>query len=385
MNEQIHISCAFPQKLIKGIVRCLRGYKMKNAIILSLALVFFGAGVCEAQCDTINSSILCPVPNMSYTSCEDQYIDILLWTDSTIIDTCQVYITIDDGINPPFHLDSPSYNVNFTFLSGGDSVLVDVFGFTWHENETTRIFIDSAFTSDGCKTVFECECDFIVDLSPPYALGIHPSNGSIMDSTTITFGADVFDAGAGVAYDSAASSGWNTTTLFWLINDLPYEDSIVGGTWATRTFEPGDSIVCCLNMVDDIRFESGCTCPANISDTCWWFKINPDLNVPIKNNLPERFSLTAYPNPFNSSCEITAPAGTDVKIYDLRGNIVFTNAVGARSPRPMQKGAETVSLQNGTRTFIWTPDKSISSGVYLVKAFEQTNSVVCTKRIVYLK
>ena len=107
-------------------------------------------------------------------------------------------------------------------------------------------------------------------------------------------------------------------------------------------------------------------------------------SIALNQHKPTTFSFSAFPNPFNSSCEITAPAGADVEIYDLRGNVVFTNAMGARSPRPMQKGAETAPLQNGARTFTWTPDQSIASGIYLVRATTDDGRTT-TKRIVYLK
>ncbi len=107
---------------------------------------------------------------------------------------------------------------------------------------------------------------------------------------------------------------------------------------------------------------------------------------------PSDFLFNVFPNPFNSSCEITISDSRGlvrqtlmyIAIYDLRGNMVFTNTVGARSPRPMQEGTETVPLQNRTRTFIWMPDKSISSGIYFVRV-ETENGNLAAKRIVYIK
>ncbi len=117
-----------------------------------------------------------------------------------------------------------------------------------------------------------------------------------------------------------------------------------------------------------------------------------DIQESQKTTLPDKFDIKISPNPFNSSVKITISDGrglarqtlTDIAIYDLRGNVVYSDMVGARSPRPMQKGAETVlSLQNGTRTFIWRPDKSISSGIYFVRA--KIDGQTITKRVVYLK
>ena len=57
-------------------------------------------------------------------------------------------------------------------------------------------------------------------------------------------------------------------------------------------------------------------------------------------------------------CAISAPAGAEVEIYDLRGRLV--------------------------RAIIWTPDETINSGIYLVKArLEDGNCIM--NRIIYLK
>ncbi len=127
----------------------------------------------------------------------------------------------------------------------------------------------------------------------------------------------------------------------------------------------------------------------------WVVKLSPEEGISEGNEglQPLAYTISAYPNPFNSSCEITLSGvnkgacslvdGT-VEIYDLRGNVVFTNAVGARSPRPMQKGAETAPLQNGARTFIWHPNKSIASGIYLVRATTDDGRTT-TKRVILIK
>ena len=99
---------------------------------------------------------------------------------------------------------------------------------------------------------------------------------------------------------------------------------------------------------------------------------------------PDDFVLLLIPNPFNSSCAITAPAGADVKIYDLRGNIV---GAGPRPALDNHSGNERAGLEpaptNGTRTFIWTPDKSTPSGIYLIKATIGDRTI--TKRTILMK
>jgi hypothetical protein len=89
---------------------------------------------------------------------------------------------------------------------------------------------------------------------------------------------------------------------------------------------------------------------------------------------PKSLKCTVSPNPFNSSCAITAydpdsaPEGAEIEIYDLRGDVVVTGLAPAHDER----------------AFIWTPDKSIASGIYLVRA-RTGDGQTASKRIVLLK
>ncbi len=91
----------------------------------------------------------------------------------------------------------------------------------------------------------------------------------------------------------------------------------------------------------------------------------------------------------------------DVNIYDLRGNVVYkTPSIsrslspqgerddlaaegGIESPSPSGEGGSTKSRQMRGQ-FIWTPAKSIPSGIYLVRATMDDGQTI-TKRIVYVK
>ncbi len=110
------------------------------------------------------------------------------------------------------------------------------------------------------------------------------------------------------------------------------------------------------------------------------------------NAKPDVLTISAYPNPFNSSCKITLSGvnkgacslvdGT-VEIYDLRGNLVAT---------PYPAGAEFVPLNKRDRNLaldkfqgvIWTPDKSIASGIYFVRA-QMDDGRTTTKRVILIK
>ena len=107
---------------------------------------------------------------------------------------------------------------------------------------------------------------------------------------------------------------------------------------------------------------------------------------------PQEISISAHPNPFNSSCVIfvetqNLASPPEIAIYDLRGNVVTPYSDGKPSSFvPLDKGDSEIAKQS-SRGFVWTPDENIPSGIYLVRATipQQKKTVVCTKRIVYLK
>jgi len=84
-------------------------------------------------------------------------------------------------------------------------------------------------------------------------------------------------------------------------------------------------------------------------------------------NFPKDYTLRSFPNPFNASCKIYVPVGSECEIIDINGRIVAT-----------YNSAET---QSGEIT--WHPEKSISAGVYTVRA--KINDRTLTGRILYVK
>ena len=102
----------------------------------------------------------------------------------------------------------------------------------------------------------------------------------------------------------------------------------------------------------------------------WVVKLSPS-GVSENVIVPEQFKLSVFPNPFNSSCTITAPSGAKIKIYDLQGKLI-------------SKGIQSFSESQGKRTLIWQPDETIRSGVYFVKATME-NGRKKLKRVVLVK
>ncbi|MCD6502348.1 T9SS type A sorting domain-containing protein [bacterium] len=101
-----------------------------------------------------------------------------------------------------------------------------------------------------------------------------------------------------------------------------------------------------------------------------------------ENSLPNDFSLSAYPNPFNSAITISLSAGVGasdarsgqvgVKIFDIAGHLVADLPV-----------TNCGSPQFVPTPQIWQPEKSLGSGIYLVRTVVGEKSL--TKRILYVK
>ncbi len=118
----------------------------------------------------------------------------------------------------------------------------------------------------------------------------------------------------------------------------------------------------------------------------------------------ERIDLHIYPNPFNSSCEITICnvgaihelplQNAQIAIYDLRGNIVAPFARNCGRGVFPKGGHEDASEQivpnrgkmsEGQKgVYVWRPDETIPGGVYLVRA-SIPGVWSATMRVVYLK
>jgi len=88
------------------------------------------------------------------------------------------------------------------------------------------------------------------------------------------------------------------------------------------------------------------------------------------------------------SVAITAAAGAEIEIYDIRGNVVAIPSLSVSLPRERDDQSVDGSpspLGEGFRMrgFTWQPDKSIASGIYLIRA--TMGDETRTKRVVYLK
>jgi len=102
---------------------------------------------------------------------------------------------------------------------------------------------------------------------------------------------------------------------------------------------------------------------------------------------PHTLSLSAFPNPFNSSVAITAPADAEVEIYDLRGNVVFNHPHSLSSLRSPSEYSPSLAKEGDgaqRQRVVWQPDESIASGIYLVRARTEDGRTA-TRKVVLLR
>jgi len=98
--------------------------------------------------------------------------------------------------------------------------------------------------------------------------------------------------------------------------------------------------------------------------------------------IPQIFSISVYPNPFNSAvrCQISGVVGQEIgiEIYDLRGDVVAT-PFNMEAQQGIAKGKERYAMKSTH----WCPDESISSGIYLVRATAGEKTTI--KKVVFLR
>ena len=102
-------------------------------------------------------------------------------------------------------------------------------------------------------------------------------------------------------------------------------------------------------------------------ETTYSFLREYDLSKVAETKLtPQTLAINAYPNPFNSSCEIDVPQGTQ--------NILITDLLG--------KTVADIPLSD-TKA-IWKPTAQSPSGIYLIEAIKDGNPMAKTS-ILYMK
>ena len=138
-----------------------------------------------------------------------------------------------------------------------------------------------------------------------------------------------------IAGDISPSSSWSTSEPFTIdLTYVPYDTIAPIEIWIVN---------------NDFSYYNVIT---------QYIPINRDMGIE-SSPLPEEIKMFAYPNPFNSSLQIDIPADSPftLEIYDIKGKLVHKDFI--------PKAQETHSIH-------WHP-KELTSGTYLIKAFNQKN------------
>ncbi len=150
-----------------------------------------------------------------------------------------------------------------------------------------------------------------------------------------------------------------------------------------------DTVEVCLMFLPDYDGET-VLWDFPVCDT-FWFDFSNIAETPT----PQSFAISAYPNPFNSSVTISLDFGSEspkplstIEIFDVNGRRV----VEITPPTPLDRGEHGKSpLSKGDLggLFVWQPDESLGSGVYLIRArfgsAQQPSGQTYTKPVVYVK
>lgn len=113
--------------------------------------------------------------------------------------------------------------------------------------------------------------------------------------------------------------------------------------------------------------------------------------------LPGDVSLRAYPNPFNSAVSIAVDlpshrhwnsADLKIEIFDIAGRrLAAAEPVDAVSEKSRNDFSERLSSDNSSSAsvYVWRPEESLPSGVYLARVLFRDSDMAQTQRILYLK
>ncbi|RKZ30137.1 hypothetical protein DRQ36_06575 [bacterium] len=141
-------------------------------------------------------------------------------------------------------------------------------------------------------------------------------------------------------------------------------------------YSPGDTIRIRFRFLSDLEDEDEGVFIDDIELTQTETYFTTGITeYPVK---PERFTISAYPNPFNSAVNIRVSGlgswVSDIQIFDINGRRIAEIPIyRSESVKPSSTTAPGVCR--------WTPDESLGSGIYLLRT-KGTNASI---KIVYLK
>ncbi len=312
-------------------------------------------------------------------------IDMLLVNDSDDRDSSTYFDYVSSTDSLPFYWDTETDGEIASFSSLGIDKLI------WYCGNDTFVTLQGAERDEVRNYILSMGGKLLIT-----GAGIGRVCSGDFTFYTMTLGAQYMGATSSFSNISALDglapfSGWSAS-----ISSAPRGEIInpIMGS-ATDIFQYDDSLSAGIAMEDygarvvyfGFPIEELSTAAFNdLMDRCIQFLDEGFSGIDENGkNIPEKIALSVSPNPFNSACKITAPADANIEIYDLRGNIVNGGLQPFVQNSGLEPAVDTTAQSSAYCAFTWTPGKTISSGIYFVRAIEPTTSVVSTKGIVYLK
>ena len=179
--------------------------------------------------------------------------------------------------------------------------------------------------------------------------------------------------------DNFILAGSSAPHSYWFdgVSYLIRLDSLWNELWVQEISDPSINRICWLKKIIQLPDSSylavgTATVPEDTYHVCLVNLHRRDTKVMLEQKPEKLFIISIFPNPFNSSCAITAPSEAAIEIFDLNGKCVEAGLA------PAQHQGDRKS-----RPYIWRPDESITSGVYLIRATKGGETI--TKRAVLMK
>jgi flagellar hook assembly protein FlgD len=116
-----------------------------------------------------------------------------------------------------------------------------------------------------------------------------------------------------------------------------------------------------------------------MGDELYYKRFTPDPTAVFEDGslLPDEISIAVYPNPFNSSANITLNdskgGDVEIEIYDIRGRLI--------------RNLTAFNIQGGDKKAVWdatdNSGRRVSSGIYFARV--ETPQTVKVKKLLYLR
>jgi len=310
------------------------------------------------------------------SSCNDLPIIWNVFAATDVIDVSSIRVW--DG---SLTFDTSDTRLTYTTISEYSGRLEFTPSAPWGPTDTVKVCVVRIEDTTGLSMPDTVCAEFYIDMAPPELIYRSPDSAQNFDMTP---------SGIEIHFHDEIS-GTNGNSWILKIN----EDSIGPGT--TGILAADDTSLAFDFFTSNIVIEpeettfleftvwdNPDTCPPNTKTYTWWFYLVSGIEEAV---LPENTELSIWPNPFNSALNIVlrgvgatfrSPEQIAAEIFDINGRLVGNLPLSSA-----ETAGETGSFREDPTPVIWTPDESLSSGIFLVRA--KVGNKTFVKRVIYMK